>query len=61
MEGVNRLVLYRILKLARAGPIDVAFAFNNELTSKEPSGIDVDDDGVVGTIEWSTFSDPDDS
>jgi len=48
-------------KLADHGPIDIAIAFNNEMLSREPSGIDVDGDGVVGEVRHSIFTDTDDS
>lgn len=47
--------------LDRLGPLDVALAFDNSYSSREPSGIDVDADGTVGVHEHSVFSDPDDS
>jgi hypothetical protein len=43
------------------GPLDVAIAIDTSLSTVDPSGRDVDGDGVVGAIVESRYTDPDDS
>lgn len=43
------------------GPLDVAIVIDTSYSSVDPSGIDVDRDGIVGRLVQSTYTDPDDS
>jgi len=47
--------------LADLGPLDVAVAMDTSISSMNPSGVDIDGDGSVGTIKRSRFTDPGDS
>lgn len=44
-----------------SGPLDIAIAIDTSLSTGEPSGVDVDRDGIVGMIDESYNTDPDDS
>lgn len=47
--------------LSRVGALDVAIAIDNSLSTGNPSGADIDGDGVVGRIRASRDTDRDDS
>jgi hypothetical protein len=47
--------------LGRLGPLDVAIAIDNSLSTQHPAGFDVDGDGTVGAVRASIFTDRDDS
>lgn len=47
--------------LGRLGPLDVAIAIDNSLSTQHPTGIDVDGDGTVGAVRASVFTDRGDS
>ncbi|MBW2292192.1 MAG: VWA domain-containing protein [Deltaproteobacteria bacterium] len=47
--------------LGRLGPVDVAIAIDNSLSTQHPAGFDVDGDGTVGAVRASIFTDRDDS
>lgn len=47
--------------LVDVGPLDVAIAIDTSFSTLDPSGTDVDGDGVVGIVSESQYSDRDDS
>ena len=47
--------------LRDVGPLDVAIAIDNSFSTRNPSGIDLDGDGIVGKVVESRFTDRDDS
>ena len=47
--------------LSQVGTLDVAVAIDNSFSTRDPSGADVDGDGLVGDVFESRFTDRDDS
>lgn len=43
------------------GPLDVAIAIDTSLSTRQPTGFDVDGDGSIGTLEQSVYTDRGDS